>query len=52
MEGFANRGLITDRRNAREACGFLGRVIADSIYVYRERPKHQGPAGLGVMILP
>ena len=52
MEGFANRGLITDRRNAREACGFLGRVIADLMYIYRERPKHQGPAGLGVMILP
>jgi hypothetical protein len=52
MEGFADRGLSADRRNAREACGFLGWVIADLMCVYRERPKHSGPAGLGVMILP
>jgi hypothetical protein len=52
MEGFANRDLGADRRNARKAYGFLGWVIAGSICVYRERPKHQGPAGLGVMILP
>jgi hypothetical protein len=35
-----------------EQCGFLGWIIVDLICVYRERSKHPGPAGLGVMILP
>jgi len=52
IEGFANRGLIADGRNARKACGFLGWIIVGLRYVYREPPKHHGPAGLGVMILP